>query len=397
MVLALSLGAAGAGSAAPPPVRPGLEVLLAERTELVRGVRVGLVANQASVDGAGRHAVDRLREAGVQLVALFSPEHGFRGTAAPGEGVATTTDSATGLPIYSLYGARRAPDTTQLRALDALLIDLPDVGARYYTYVSTALEVLRAASATGTRVIVLDRPNPIGGAVQGNVLDPAARSFVGALAVPMRHGLTLGELVALGRDELGLTAPLTVVPARGWRRERLLDETGLPWIAPSPNLRRLEALLHYPGTCLFEGTNLSVGRGTDAAFEQVGASWLDARAVLARLDRRLAHGVAIDPVSFTPLRPGDAKYADTLLTGLRLRVTDRRRYDPAATAVALLAAIRAVHPGDLRWLPAHFDRLAGGPALRAALDRGDMPATIVAGWRPQQAAFARRAGPYRLY
>ncbi|MCU0620454.1 MAG: DUF1343 domain-containing protein [Gemmatimonadales bacterium] len=383
-------------AAAPPSVRPGIEVLLADSAHLVRGRRVGLVTNHTGVDRAGVGDVERLRAAGVQLVALYSPEHGFRGAAAPGELVASVTDSATGLPIYSLYGRTRTPTSEMLAGVDLLLVDLMDVGARYFTYLSTTIEVLRAAAAAQVPVVVLDRPNPLGAAVQGNVLDSAFRSFVGPLAMPMRHGLTLGELAGLARHELGLaTVSLSVVPAAGWRRSQRFEQTGLPWVPPSPNLTSLEALFHYPGTCLFEGTNLSVGRGTDAAFRQLGAPWLDPARVLARLGAE--PGVTLAAVRFTPRRPGDGKYADTALAGIELRLTDPDRYDATATAVRLLAAIRAVHADRFAWIAPHFDRLAGTGSLRRDLDRGLDPDAITAGWAADRGTWMARRAPYLLY
>jgi uncharacterized protein YbbC (DUF1343 family) len=378
-------------------VRPGIEVLLADSASLVRGRRVGLVTNQSGVDASGVSDVVRLRAAGVRLVALFSPEHGFRGAADPGAAVASSVDSATGLPIYSLYGRTSAPTDEMLAGIDVLLVDLQDAGARYYTYITTTVDVMKAAAAKGIPVVVLDRPNPIGGAVQGNVLEEAFITPVGRLRMPMRHGLTLGELARLARADLGLATELVVVPVSGWRRASAFDETGLPFIPPSPNLRTLESLFHYPGTCLFEGTNLSVGRGTGAAFEQVGAPWLDTAAVLADLRGAGLPGVRARGVTFTPRAPGDGKYADTLLAGIRLEVTDRRRYDPTATAIHLLTAIRRRHPGELGWIPKHFDRLAGTASLRAAIDAGRDPAAIVRGWEPGRREFLERRRAVLLY
>jgi uncharacterized protein YbbC (DUF1343 family) len=378
-------------------VRPGIDVLLTDSAAVVRDRRVGLVTNQAGVDARGISDVARLQAARVRLVALFSPEHGFRGAAEPGATVASSIDSATGLPIYSLYGRSTAPTDTMLAGIDLLLVDLQDAGARYYTYLFTTVEVMRAAAARRIPVVVLDRPDPIGGAVQGNVLDPAYRTPVGQLAVPMRYGMTLGELARLARADLGLTTDLRVVPVAGWRRAAPHDATGLPFIPPSPNLRSLDALYHYPGTCLFEGTNLSVGRGTDAAFTQIGAPWLDTSAVLARI--RAAHlpGVRFRGMAFTPQAPGDGKYSDTALAGIRLELTDRDQYDPTATAVHLLAAVRAVSGSHFGWIPRHFDRLAGGPALREALDADADPATIVAGWAADIRHFLDRRRPFLLY
>lgn len=391
-------GAPHAGTPlAPARVRPGIDVLLTDSVHLVRERRVGLVTNQAGVDAEGVSDVTRLLGAGIRLVALFSPEHGFRGAADPGAAIASSVDSATGLPIYSLYGRTSAPTAEMLAGIDVMVVDLQDVGARYYTYLSTAIEVLRSVEGRGISVLVLDRPNPIGDAVQGPVLDPAFVSNVGRLAVPIRHGMTLGELVLLAQADLGLTAPVTVVPADGWRREAGFDETKLPFIPPSPNLRTVESLFHYPGVCLFEGTNLSVGRGSDAPFEQVGAPWLDTAAVLGRIRRAALPGVAFHGVTFTPRQPGDRKYADTAVAGIRLVITDRTRYDPTATAVYLLSVIKTYHADRFGWIPAHFDRLAGSGRLRAALDAGTDPAAIVRSWDPPLTRFLQRRKPYLLY
>ncbi|HEY7612710.1 MAG TPA: DUF1343 domain-containing protein [Gemmatimonadales bacterium] len=381
----------------PGGVRPGIEVLLADSARLVRARRVGLVTNQSGVDASGVSDVVRLRAAGVRLVALFSPEHGFRGAAEPGAAVASSVDSATGLPIYSLYGRTSAPTDAMLAGIDLLLVDLQDAGARYYTYITTTVDVMKAAAGVGIPVVVLDRPDPIGGAVQGNVLEEAHVSPVGRLRVPMRHGLTLGEMARLARADLGIGGELTVVPVAGWQRAMALDQTGLPFIPPSPNLRTLESLFHYPGTCLFEGTNLSVGRGSDAPFEQVGAPWLDTAAVLADLRRAAPPGVRARAVAFTPVRPGDGKYADTLLAGIRLEVTDRAAYDPTATAVQLLSAIRRRHAREFAWIPKHFDRLAGTTKLREAIDAGTAPAVIVSGWEPARREFLARRRAVLLY
>jgi uncharacterized protein YbbC (DUF1343 family) len=381
---------------APAVVRPGIEVLLADSLHLVRGRRVGLVTNHTGIDRAGVSDVERLLGAGVRLVALYSPEHGFRGAADPGELVASGTDSATGLPIYSLYGRTRTPTAHMLEGVDVLLIDLLDTGARYFTYYATAIEVMRAAGPAGIPVVILDRPNPLGGVVQGNVLDPAFRSFVGPLSVPMRHGLTMGELARVARRDLRLDVALTVVPAAGWRRAQTFEVTGLPWLAPSPNLPTLEALFHYPGLCLFEGTNLSVGRGTSHPFEVVGAPWMDAASVLHKAGD--IRGLKLSIVNeLLVTRPGDQKYADSTIAALRLEVVDRSEYDPTAAAIRLLWAVREVHPAQFRWNASHFDRLAGTGALRAALEAGDAPASIVAGWEAERRAWQAGSAGVRIY
>lgn len=399
-VLTVLAGCVAAGAPRTEPagaaVRPGIEVLLRDSVHLVQGRRVGLVTNLAAVDSRGTSDIARLRGAGLHLVALFAPEHGLTVTAAPGEPVASGTDSAANIPIYSLYGRTSAPTDSMLRGIDVLLVDLPDVGARYFTYLATTVDVMRAAGAHGIPVVVLDRPDPIGGAVEGNVLDTAWRSPVGRLAVPMRFGLTLGEEALLARADLGLKVDLRVVPAAGWRRDMLFGATGLPFRAPSPNLQDLESLFHYPGLCLFEGTALSVGRGSSAPFHQVGAPWLDTAAVLRRVRALRLPGVQFRGVAFTPVHPGDGKFADTTVAGIRLVLTDPVTYQPVRTAVALLAAVQAVHPERIA-IGGSFDRLAGGSALREALRRGEAAETIVASWQDDLAAYRARIRPFLLY
>jgi uncharacterized protein YbbC (DUF1343 family) len=282
-----------------------------------------------------------------------------------------------------------------LQGVDLLLIDLQDAGARYYTYIGTTIDVMRSAADENIPVVVLDRPDPIGGAVRGNVLDTAFMSSVGRLAVPMQHGLTIGELARLARADLRLTTRLTVVPVAGWRRSEAWDETGLPFTAPSPNLKSVESLFHYPGLCLFEGTALSVGRGSDAPFEQIGAPWLDTAAVLARVGD--VPGVRLRSVRFTPRHAGDGRFNDTLVAGIRLQLTDRKAYDPIGTAVRLLLAVQAIHPDRIGWIPRHFDRLAGGPSLRESIVAGRSADEIVGEWAPALRAYEARRKPYLLY
>lgn len=398
LLTACAPGPRPAGPVAPlVPVRPGIEGILGDSAGILRGKRVGLVSNQAGVDAAGVSDVDRLLSAGVRLVALFSPEHGFRGSADPGENVPSSVDSATGLPIYSLYGRVYAPTDSMLAGIDVMLVDLFDVGARYFTNLATTIEVMKAAARAGKPVVVLDRPNPIGGLVQGNILDTAYRSFVGELAMPMRHGLTLGELARLANLDLNLGTDLRVIPTAGWRRDQTLDAIGLPFVRPSPNLKDLEALFDYPGTCLFEGTALSVGRGTDAPFRQIGAPWLDVSRVLAALPVERLPGVEFLGVVFTPEHPGDGKHDGVRLRGIRLVLTNPKVFDPTLTAVVLLSTIQRIHPDSLRIHPAGFDRLAGGPALREAILAGRDPFAIVEEWRPAREAWLARRSPVLLY
>jgi uncharacterized protein YbbC (DUF1343 family) len=372
-------------------VRPGVDVLLTDSLHLIAGKRLGLITNQAGVDARGVSTIDRLWSLPAprsplpapRLVALFAPEHGLRGTAAPGETVADSVDAATGLPIYSLYGARRAPSAAQLAELDVLVVDLPDVGARPWTFVSTMVAALRAAAAAGRRIVVLDRPNPIGCRASGPVLDTAYASFIGALSVPLRHGLTIGELARFANGELHLGADLVVVPVQGWRRCTWFDQTGLPWVRPSPNLPDLASVAWFPGIVLFEATNLSVGRGTDAPFRQIGAPWLDSPALAARLARR---GIRADTVTFTPVNPGDGKYPGAAVRGIRLPTANRRdSAEPIRVAQTILAEVRALHPDSLR-----ADRRS--LAIRLGVD-----AAATRDWSRTPGRWRREVRPYLLY
>jgi uncharacterized protein YbbC (DUF1343 family) len=390
-----------AAGAAPARVRPGIEVLLADSLSLVRNRRIGLVANQAAVDARGERDLDRLISAGLRVTAVFAPEHGLRGSidvdVAPAQ--RQEMDSATATPVYLLHdGVRLHPPTRDMLAqVDVLVVDLQDAGARYYTYPAAVATIMQAAAATRLPVVVLDRPNPIGGEVQGDVQDSVTASAVARFPIAMRHGMTIGELARLANAVLRLGADLHVVPMDGWRRSMAFDATGLPFVPPSLNLRTLESLYHYPGLCLFEGTNLSVGRGSEAPFEQIGAPWVDTTALLAVLRRSAPPGVAFTGVVFTPRSPGDGKYSDTLVAGVRLTMTDRTTYDPTLTAAHLLAGMRMSHPTAFAFRPAQFDRLAGGPELRESLERGEPLTRLAARWRQELARFKDRRKAFLLY
>lgn len=388
-----------AGAEPAQAVRLGIDVLMDQGASVLEGKRVGLITNHTGRDAQGRSTIDLLHEhPRVELVALFSPEHGIRGTARPGERVSSGRDEETGLPIHSLYGETREPTAEMLEGLDVLVFDIQDVGARYYTYVWTMALAMRAAARHGLQFVVLDRPNPIGGElVQGTVLEPAQASFVGLYPVPMRHGLTAGELARLVNEEYGIGADLVVVPMEGWRRSQWFDETGLPWTPPSPNMPDLESATHYPGTCLFEGTNLSVGRGTDAAFQQIGAPWLDHETLARRLDEYGFPGVRFEAVTFTPENPGDGRYGGESVKGVRFVTTDRAVYDPTVAAVAALVEIRRLHPDRLEWVRIHFDRLAGTPRLREQIMAGAGVEEITAPWAGPLAEFRQLRERYLLY
>lgn len=403
MVVCLACGGAPRASSpgGNPQVRPGIEVLLSDSAHLIAGKRLGLLTNNTGIDRRGRRDADLLRAShDARLAVLFSPEHGFRGTE-DREGLPDSRDSATGLPIYSLYGGSRSAARAALDSIDIVLIDLQDIGARFYTYPATAASLMRDAARAGKRVIVLDRPDPVGGnAVQGNVrmqLGDPDSNLVGFLPVAMRHGMTLGELARMANDRMGLKLNLTVVPAAGWTRALFYDETGLPWVKPSPNMPSVESAVVYPGTCLFEGTNLSVGRGTPIAFQVLGAPWLDPAKVIERVRASGLEGVDIVDTMFTPLAPTDGKYPGLAIRGIRVRVTDRARFDPTRLAIAVLAALRATHTGTFEFRAGQFDRLASGPELRMAIESGRSAREIWESWEPELARFREVRKQYLIY
>ena len=380
-------------------VRPGIEVVLEADGGPLRNQRVGLITNHTGQDREGRSSIDLLHDhPEVTMVALFAPEHGIRGTAGPGERIASQQDPQTGLPIHSLYGQTRRPTAEMLADVDVLVFDIQDIGTRYYTYVWTMALSMQSAAEHGLPFVVLDRPNPIGGElVQGRMLDPDYATFVGLYPVPMRHGLTAGELAMYVNEVHHIQADLQVVRAEGWKRHMWFDDTHLPWIPPSPNMPSLESATHYPGTCLFEGTNLSVGRGTPEAFSQIGAPWLDHLALQRSLEEYEIPGVRFDAVVFKPEDPGDGKFHGQSVNGIRFSTTDRMTYDPTYAAVAALLEIRRLHPDQLRWHESHFDRLAGSSQLRRQVEAGEPLQAITSGWHHDTEEFRRVRSEYLLY
>lgn len=386
-------------------LRVGLEVFVDQPPAWIKGQRIGLITNHAGVDREGNSNIDLLTERhDLSLVALFAFEHGMRGDAPPGQHIASGIDERTGLPVYSLYGETRKPTPEMLEDLDVLLYDVQDSGARPYTRVSTMALAMEAAKERGIPFVVLDRPNPIGGAhVEGNVLDPQFASFVGMYPIPMRHGMTLGELARMYNDAFGIGSDLTVVPMDGWTRGLWFDDTGLEWLPPSPNLRRLEAATLYPGTVLIEGTNLSEGRGTDDPFEQIGAPWLRAPEVADSMNALKLPGVRFAAVTLT-IEPDARKYPGERVPGVRLRLTDRSMYRPVSTAVLLIDLVRRLHPDDFEWSGTSapestvmtIDRLAGTDRLRHAIDNGTTQ-ELLEGWASEEEGFRRNREPYLLY
>ena len=373
-------------------VRTGVDVLQGEGFERLRGSRVGLITNEASRARDGRSTIDVLASApGVTLVALFAPEHGLDVT---GTGkIADATEPTTGLPVYSLYGSARAPSAEALAGIDTLVFDLQDVGTRFFTYASTMRRALEVASARDVRFVVLDRPDPIDGIdVAGPVLVPPSGSFVNHHSLPIRHGMTMGELALLFDADDHIGAALSIVPVRGWRREQYADQTGLPWVNPSPNLRSVDEAVLYPAVGLLEATNLSVGRGTDTPFEQLGAPWIDAARLAAALAREDLAGVTLEPVAFTPAVD---PYAGRVCNGVRLAVTGRSRFEPVRTGLAIAAVLHREYPSA--WDFQKLDRLLVHPETMRALASGLPLDAVVASYGPELAAFAIKRQKYLLY
>jgi len=395
-------------------VKPGISVLLSDSLELIRGKRIGLLTNQTGVNEKGDSDIDLLRgdkakKANVNLVMLFSPEHGIRGTE-DREGLANTVDQKTGLPIISLYGAQTtAPPDSLLRKLDALVFDLQDIGTRTWTYVGAMIYSMRAAARTGKMIIVLDRPNPITGFyVEGPLLDsalanpedptPARPGQAYALyPVPLRHGMTIGEMALMFNDVLGIHANLKVVPMRGWRRELWFDRTGLPWVRPSPNMPSLQSAMLYPGIVAFEGSNLSVGRGTPTAFQIIGAPWLKSDSVVAMLKNRELRGVRFLAEDFTPVGAGDSKFNGQKIHGIRMLVTNRNSMQPSRVGAALLWAINKTSPNDLKLDNRAFDLRFGAARVREALMRGEDPDVVIDREYRPAFEFRERTRRYLLY
>jgi uncharacterized protein YbbC (DUF1343 family) len=388
-----------------PPVESGLEVLVRRQRSLLRGQRVALVAHQASIDSRYHHAIPLLHEMrGVRLRTLLAPEHGLWGAPQDHIWIDGTRDPATGLPVWSLYGARREPSDAMLEKLDAVVIDLQDVGSRYYTFIWTMALVMRACARRGVRVVVLDRPNPLGGAIlEGNVADPTFASFVGLYPLAIRHGLTIGEIAGYLNEHHGIGCRLTVVPMRGWRRRMLWEDTDLPWVPPSPNMPTLDTALVYPGGCLIEGTNLYEGRGTTRPFEWIGAPYLDADRYAAALERERLPGVRFRPARF---QPTFHKWAGKLCGGVQIHVTDAARFKPFLTGLAEIAVARRLAPRGFAWRrpPYEFERkrmpidiLCGTDTIRRAIEKGTPLPSIERAWQRDLERWKRLRAGYLLY
>lgn len=380
----------------------GLTYFLRDLAPGLRGQRVGLATHPAAVAPDWTHCLDALLGADVRVTALFAPEHGLAGSVADGAAVAHGVHARTGLPVFSLYGETKEPTPEMLAAVDVLVFDMQDIGARFYTFLSTLFYVLRGAGRAGTPVIVLDRPNPLNGvAVEGPPVTPGFESFVGIVPIPVRHGLTLGELARYMNGEYALEADLTIAPLTGWRRELWLDETGLPWVPTSPAMPHLSTATVYPGTCLLEGTNVSEGRGTALPFEVCGAPWMDGETLAAQLNALALPGVVFRPTQFMP---SASKYAGEVCEGVQVHVLERHLLRPVALGVWLLATLRRLYPEFFGWimpsweghLP-HIDLLTGSDQLRHCLDAGQPVPDLLAAWDAEAGRATPSLRRYALY
>ena len=383
-------------------VRPGIEVFLANPPKEIVGKRVGLITNHSGLDRQGQTLIDLLAaRKDMKLVALFSPEHGIRGTAETR--VNSSTDEKTGLPIHSLYGETYKPTQAMLEGVDAIVYDIKDLGVRQYTYESTMALAMQAAAEKGIPIVVLDRPNPVTGTImEGNILEAPFQTFVGIYPVLSRHGLTMGELARMYNAEQKIGANLIVVPIEGWKRDMWGDQAGIPWINPSPNIRRLEAAIHYPGTVFFEAINVSEGRGTNAPFEQIGAPWLNHTELVRVMNDMKLPGIRFEPITLQ-VAEGARKFAGQQINGVRFEITDRNTYRPLATSLLMIEQIRKMHPNEFEWRGANqrdnmstIERHGGTRELRAAIENGTVK-DLLKKWEQDQAKFAALREKYLLY
>ncbi len=387
-------------------VRPGIEVLLKGRKELIRGARVGAVVHPASVLPDLRHTSDALVESGgFQVVSLFGPQHGARGEKQ--DNMVETEfyrDSDTGLPVHSLYGETRWPTESMLSDMDVLLCDLQDAGTRVYTFIYTMAHCMEACARYGKDMIVLDRPNPINGRqVEGNLLNPGFSSFVGRFPIPMRHGMTVGELALLFNSEFGIDCRLTVVEMEGWKREWWFDQTGLPWIQPSPNLPTLDSATVYPGSVLIEGTGLSEGRGTTRPFELIGAPYIRSSVYAEHLNLLALPGVRFRPAYF---QPTFQKWAGQMCGGIQIHVTDREKFEPYLTGIAVISAARTLYPESFKWRDPPYEYeyqkmpmeiLCGDRKIIDMILREAPCDEFRQSWLKDVEVFQRQRKPYLLY
>lgn len=383
-------------------VLTGIEVLRADDYRPLQGKRVGLMTNPSATDRRFNTTYAIMTTAPqINMTALFGPEHGFLGAVADGVKVDSAVDARTGLPVFSLYGATFRPTREMLETVEVLVCDIQDIGARYYTYLWTISHILEAAGEFGVEVMLLDRPNPLGGIkIDGPPLDPALASLVGRFSIPIQHGMTLGELAQLINATWNPhPAALTVIPCQGWRREMIWAGTGLVWVLPSPAMAHLSAVYQYPGACLIEGTTLSEGRGTALPFEIVGAPYIDGLALADALNAQNWPAVRFRPHAFQPTA---SKWAGRACQGVQVHITDLNEWRPLPIWLNIIRHLRAMYTEKFEWLPAHngvqhFDRLIGSTDIRTQIDSGATVDEITAGWGDFCAEFARARQPFLLY
>jgi uncharacterized protein YbbC (DUF1343 family) len=380
-------------------VKPGNDVLVERHLSLLEGKRIGVITNHTGRLSDGRYLVDVLLEKRITIVALFGPEHGIRGEAAAGEKLDDTKDEKTGIPVFSLYGPTRKPTPAMLENVDVLVYDIQDVGARFYTYISTMGLAMEAAAERGIPFIVADRPNPLGGdLIDGPVMEDSLTSFVGMYRLPVVYGLTCGELANMINGEgwlgNGKTCQLTVIRMEGWSRAMRWEATGLTWIPPSPNIPTPAVALVYPATCIIEATNISEGRGTENPFATIGAPFINAAVLADAMSRLGLQGVQFHPATFTP---GTSKFKGIPCSGITLEVTDPLRYRPSYTALSLLHQTRSLYPDKFTLSRSSFLRLMGSEQVYNGFIRQDSPGKIEEGWSENLRKYRARSAPYRLY
>lgn len=378
-----------------------------EYAQLFQYKRVGLITNHTAYDSENQYILDVFRNLpNVKVTALFGPEHGIRGSSAAGVLIETETDTAQQIPIYSLYGRTRKPTPEMLNQVDILVYDIQDVGGRYFTYISTMGLAMEAAAEKGIPFVILDRPNPINGReVEGNILEGDFSSFIGMYPIPVRHGMTVGELSKMineeGWLEQGIKVKLTVIPMKNWKREMWYDQTGLTYIKPSPNIPNLQCATAYPGTCLLEGTNISEGRGTTLPFLLFGAPWIESKRLNQKLHLLKLNGIVFRDTTFTPISiPGMAenpKYQDTLCSGSVIKIIDRDNFEPYRTGLWIVKTIHDLYPEQFRWRTRHFDALCGTDRVRLAIKQGDHPDSLIKSWQAELENFKKVRNKYLLY
>lgn len=387
-----------------PQVQSGLDVLLAGNLKSLRGRRVGILSHQASIDSRLRHVIDLLRTRQIEVTALFAPEHGFWGTAQDQVPIEAQHHPTLGIPVFSLYGDHRAPHVSDLASIDVLICDLQDVGSRYYTFIWTMALAMQVCAEAKKKIIVIDRPNPLGGLVmEGPVLDPEFASFVGLYPIPVRHGMTIGEIAQWVNEGLGVDADLEVLRMKGWRRAMSYEQTGLPWVLPSPNMPTVDTAWVYPGMCLIEGTNLSEGRGTTRPFELVGAPYVQPDTFAGLMNNERLPGVSFRSCGFEPTFH---KFHGQFSGGVQLHVTNRKTFKPFLTGVRLIQKMYDLYPKLFAWRDPPYeyekvkwpiDILCGTDAVRKAIETGVPVGKLEPDWQDQVARFQKERRPFLLY